>query len=164
MCGYTRKRGFTLIEVLCVMGLFAVVSGLALAFSPNLLQAFQTPSTEQFIKDTVETARRSARSTRHEVQLRYDKVAQTFILHTQKETTGNPLNSTLKFTDVVFHLLLPVEFDGNSVSEKKYGEPSPSILFSPDGSSQPFAMDVYDASNFVRYEFNPITGIVKPKK
>lgn len=159
-----RKFGFTLIEVLCVIGLFAIVSGLALSFSPNLYQAFERPSPELYLRSVVNYARSQAQQQHRNLYLRYDAEAQSFVITASQDSENalQVISPKVKFDTLQLKAREPVEFSALSGAQEMRVQSVSLVQFAPDGSNTPFIISARSGNAVFEFEIHPVTGEFKP--
>ncbi|QYY34368.1 prepilin-type N-terminal cleavage/methylation domain-containing protein [Ruficoccus sp. ZRK36] len=137
----SRIRGFTLVEIVIVIGLLCMVTGLVVSNLENLLPAFQSTPLEVQFRKAVREARIKAATSNHPVYLRFDDVAEEFQVvdraPASEEDMDAPVITNPEVTVEFFPV--PAEAEGGlgRTSDVDWDEPLPQLQFHPSGVSQP---------------------------
>ncbi len=138
-----RSSGFTLVEIIIVLGLMSLVAGLVITNVEKLLPAFQSTPLEVKFRQAVRESRIVAATSNRPVYLRFDAQAEEFRLVQQsEESAGEPaVEDSPYFTPEVTVEFFPIaaEEEGgvNYFSGIDSTEPVPQLVFHPSGASTP---------------------------
>lgn len=153
------RSGFSLMETLIVLALFALAGGLVVTNFDTLIDSYSNKSSESVLWEALAAARSEAIALQKSTQLSFDYDKQVFKIEDLernliKEYTLKD-QSTLKLT---FHARLPAK----SLDEARHPKPSdekiPYILFTSQGYSPPVILTVEKNNNFKRLILDPFSN------
>ncbi|MBC2592726.1 prepilin-type N-terminal cleavage/methylation domain-containing protein [Ruficoccus amylovorans] len=138
-----RPSGFTLVEIVIVIGLMSLVAGLAIANFDTILPAFQSTPPEVKFRRAVREARIAAATTSRPAYLRYDALAEEFrVIEKAAAAQEEPESAdTPYFTPELTVEFLPIAAEKEGAIGGFGGldatEPVPQLVFHPSGASTP---------------------------
>ena len=131
----SRRRGFTLLELLLAVALLGILSAALVSIAPRLADG-RPDSPQDIFWEAVRTARRSALTTEREVRLRFDEKEKEFVLEGES-TEKFPVLKTPDLTIEFLH----AKSSGGSIligGQLVDTQTLPSVSFFPDGTCSPF--------------------------
>lgn len=141
---HARQPAFSLVEVVVVIGLLSLVTGLVVANVENLIPAFESTPVEVKFRQAVREARIQAATDNRPVYLRYNPSSEDFDII---EQSAQPDEEEPLFTDSPYYRpeleveFLPVPADDygglNRFGGIDAAEPVPYLTFHPSGVSTP---------------------------
>lgn len=158
------KRGFSLLEIIVVIALIAMTSGIVAVNYNAIIQSFTRPSIDKSVAKTIREARHQSSVIKDTVQLHYDNQKQVFIItdRTNKTLSEIPSGFDPETTKIVIRFLplLP-----QKAGETEYhwiigSEPINSVSFSPHGVSTPFGIAIDTPDEQTTYFFDPFSSQV----
>jgi prepilin-type N-terminal cleavage/methylation domain-containing protein len=143
----SRRPGFTLVEIVIVIGLLSLVTGLVVANVETLLPAFQSTPLEVKFRQAAREARIAAATSNRPTYLRFDAAAEEFRV-IEKSAASEPeggepaadLAASPYFTPEVTVDFFPIAAEQQGTTGSLgYGadEPVPELTFHPSGASTP---------------------------
>lgn len=165
----TSRTGFTLIEIVLVLGLIAFASTVMITNLASMADRGDTLTNEETLLAAVRRARFIAASQRTIAQLRFDKESSSLqISSKQSEMESFPLDESFKenrSAEIRFYLipasrgLAPFQDAARASLETK------TVNFSADRSSSPFVAEVDPGSGTPnRLQFDPFSSLVITSK
>jgi prepilin-type N-terminal cleavage/methylation domain-containing protein len=144
----SRRPGFTLVEIVIVIGLLSLVTGLVVANVETLLPAFQSTPLEVKFRQAAREARIAAATSNRPTYLRFDAAAEEFRVIEKSAAAapedGEPapldLSASPYFTPEVTVDFFPIAAEEQGViggSGRGADEPVPELAFHPSGTSTP---------------------------
>jgi general secretion pathway protein H len=131
------SNGFTLLEILLTLALMALLAGVLITGSANLLNDRPATPEDVFWK-AVRQSRAAALTDEREVRLSFDGKQQAFVLDDDRSPQTLPVTAARELT-VDF---LPAEAAGRSLvligGELVDAQTMPFVTFYPDGTCSPF--------------------------
>lgn len=157
------RRGFSLIELLIVIGLIAMVGGLVVINAQAILSGLGEEPVDRILQKAVREARFQAAYLKEPVRLRFDEESMAFTI------TGEAGNALGRFPtglsesaslEITFEQILPEEglFRSNRLRTLEI----PAVVFRPDRSSTPFQVTIEQdrASSGFTQRYDPFSDIV----
>jgi len=138
--GRASRRGFTLIEVMVVVGLIGLLAGVLITGSARLL-ADRPVTVEAVFWEALEAARKEALVDQREVRLRYDVDTKALVATSQAGSRSFPMPPG----EVQFEFLAPVASTTNLVligGLLVETRPLASVTFFDDGTCTPFRVQI----------------------
>lgn len=143
----SRRPGFTLVEIVIVIGLLSLVTGLVVANVETLLPAFQSTPLEVKFRQAAREARIAAAISNRPAYLRFDAAAEEFRV-IEKSATAAPeggeaspdLSASPYYTPEVTVDFFPIAAEEQGViggSGRGADEPVTELAFHPSGTSTP---------------------------
>ena len=152
---------FTLLELLLVIALLGIATGLVVTNTASLLKGLEERPLPEILKLAVREARFAAAHQKVPIYLSFDRETSQFIvsdpgsviLHTLS-THDRPDDPSL---EVQFFHLLPAA--GTSLTSWTGPEkrPVPHVIFHPDRSSSPFEVQLTDYETTSRHRYDPFS-------
>lgn len=153
------RGGFSLIEIIIVIGLIALISGLILTTAGGILRGIGERPAAETLALAVREARFQAASTKETTVLDFDSERMSFVIESD---TGEVLGTFSTGYDegnlqVQFFQILPAR--GTSPTSMPRIAPLDRPRFRPDRSATPFEAElrVYDETS--RHRFDPFSDI-----
>lgn len=153
------RAGFSLMEILIVLAIFALAGGLVVMNFDTLIDSYNNKSAEVTLWEALGSARSEAIALQKSTQLSFDSEKQIFKIEDLERNLIKeyPLKdqSPLKLT---FHARLP----SKSLDEARHPKPSdekiPYILFTSQGYSPPAIITVEQNNIFKRLILDPFSN------
>ncbi len=153
--------GFTIIEVVMVLGLLAMISGLVIINANAIFRGFEERPLPDILRKVVRDARFQAAKNREPVFLDFDVEKSEFHISNRENNvlqaipTGYPVDDP--DLEIIFYQILPERgtssFRNFSPNRKK----TTYLIFHPDRSSTPFEVELnYDEERSV-HRFDPFS-------
>jgi prepilin-type N-terminal cleavage/methylation domain-containing protein len=156
------RRGFTLIELVIVIGLIALVGGLIVVNAQGILRGLGSQPAERILQKAIREARFQAATLKESSFLQYDSESgRLFITSSRGEGLAEfmmPGDSTGVPPEVTFEQVLPVA--GNERPGDAETSPILLVVFRPDRSSTPFQAKLTDSSGSFTLRYDPFSSIV----
>lgn len=164
-----QARAFSLLELLIIIGLIAMVTGLSIAAFGNIAAAVEQKPLEKQFWEAVEEARLQAAIDRRPVYLYFDRDQEAFGL-----VTGLPSGVVLPDQEqeanrrkvdkeVLFYPVAPNEL-GNSFANRNWTEnPLPYLVFHPSGVSTPARVVIRTYEDTQSILLDPFSNGVRPE-
>lgn len=155
----STARGFSLIEILLVLGLMALLASLAITNIDALTQP-GPPPVNKTLHLAVREARYHAGMTKEPTHLRWDEEEAAFIITDTAGTrlatfpTGYARDDDLRVT---LYRVMPTEGRRLSDVTRRREEETRSISFHPDHSATPFSVSVTEEGNEMLYRYDPFS-------
>lgn len=152
------KKGFSIIEVLIVLALIALVTGIFAVNFDVLLNSFSKKTPEKLLHEVIREARYQASYTHSEVALLYDKKAEAFhVINENGHVLAEFKNeSKYGFTFLTVPLVL---YKGGMFSKvKSESSTLEGLMFNPDGSSTPANVEVTTDAGKTRLWIDPFSN------
>lgn len=156
------RRGFTLIEIIIVVGLIALIGGLIVVNANAILRGLGEEPVNRILQKAVREARFQAAYLKEATTLGFDKDSATFLLTT---ADGRSLDSfptgkggDAKSLDILFEQILPEE--GLNANQRLETVSINWVTFRPDRSSTPFQVIIYEGNQQYRLRYDPFSDIV----
>jgi prepilin-type N-terminal cleavage/methylation domain-containing protein len=151
----SNERGFTLVEMMLVVGIMGTLAAMAVVVGPNFARQARADSGTTQVIETLRTARETAISQRRNVQLRFPNIT---TLQTAREEIPAANGTTVLRTVVLenrvrFALVTgvpdtPDRFGGNPLTATAFG-PSLTRMFTSEGTLVDANGDVLNGSIFM---------------
>ena len=162
-------RGFSLIEIVLVLGLMAFAAAVVITNFASLADRGDSQTSEEILQAAIREARFVAASERIITELRFDKengslsissdagVGETFALNESFSKDGP--------AEILFYLVPPSEGLAPPIDASRTRLKTSAVKFAPDRSSSPFVVDIDSGSGTpTRLVFDPFSSlIVTPK-
>lgn len=154
------SRGFTIIEIVLVLGLMALAGSLMIANFASIADRGGKLNAEESLRAAIRQARFDAASERTIVSLSYDKESGSLALSSGANYPLGPEFSENGQNEIRFYLVPPTRgFSPYSDPELTKLEAT-EVLFSPDRSSSPFVVDIYTGGGTPeRLIFDPFSSL-----
>lgn len=157
---YRRSTGFTLIELIIVIGLIALVSGLVVTGTRGILSGLGERPVEETLRFAVREARYQAAHRKETTVLRFDAGSASFSVETlngarlKEFPTGYGRDDRL---DVRFQQILPHRGLRAGLRSQRSELDAP--RFRPDRSSTPFEAEIRIGMERSTHRFDPFSDI-----
>ena len=163
------RAGFTLIEIVLVLGLIAVATTILITNFASIADRGDSLTTEEILTAAVRKARFIAARERTTTQLRFDKenyALQISIRNNEVETL--PLDESFKETqsaEIRFYLVSSSRGLDPLVDTARARLETQAVYFAADRSSSPFVAEI-DSGNgtLERLQFDPFSSLVITSK
>lgn len=156
------RRGFTLIELIIVIGLIALVGGLIVVNAQAILRGLGAEPVDRILQKAVREARFQAAYLKESTELRFSDEQKSFLIlganggNLASFNTGAGNESTR--LEVEFEQILPEQ--GLMRAGAADTAPIEAVTFRPDRSSTPFLVRVYEGPRQFTLRFDPFSDIV----
>ncbi|MGJ8650098.1 MAG: pilus assembly FimT family protein [Opitutaceae bacterium] len=154
------SRGFSIIEIILVLGLIALAGSLMIANFASMADRGGKLNTEESLRAAIRQARFDAASERTIVRLSVDKESGSLVLSSGATYPLGPEFSENGQSEIRFYLVPP------SRGLSPYSDPEQTkletteVLFAPDRSSSPFVVDIYTGNGTPeRMVFDPFSSL-----
>lgn len=155
----SARAGFSLIEIIIVIGLIALVAGLVITGAGGVLRGLGERPVDEILTQAVREARYQAAMQKETMRLRYDEEAARFIVESEtgQQVKAFPTGYDPENVDVSFFQILPHR--GTTRSGFMNLSPLDAPRFRPDRSATPFEAEirVYDTTS--RHRYDPFSDI-----
>ncbi len=161
--------GFTLIEIVLVLGLMAFAAAVVITNFASLADRGDSQTSEEILQAAVREARFVAASERTITELRFDKKSGSLSI-SNAESVGETFKLNENFNqsgpaEILFYLVPAAEglAPANDASRTKLE--TNAVRFAPDRSSSPFVVDI-DSGNGTptRLIFDPFSSLLITRK
>jgi prepilin-type N-terminal cleavage/methylation domain-containing protein len=167
---FNRKRppsnqGFTLIEVVLVLGLMAFAAAAVITNFTALAERGDSLSSEETLQSAVRRARFIAANERIITELRFDKESGSLSVYNNEMISESfPLDESFKKggpAEILFYLVPPSEGLGSPSDASRTRLETNAVQFAPDRSSSPFVADIDTGSGTAtRMIFDPFSSLL----
>lgn len=157
----SRHNGFTLPEILCVLAIIGIITGIVLVNARTLVPSLTGESLEEQFETALRTARREALETRTTLRLKFDEDKQSFVI-TPLGMEEQPAPSPgFQRTRPQFS----VRFTRPAADSRRFLiggqarslEQETAVLFFPDGTCTPFTAELRDGDTLTEITIDPWT-------
>ena len=156
------RRGFTLVELVIVIGLIALVGGLIVINAEGILRGLGSEPAERILQKAIREARFQAASIKESAFLQYDSEIGLLLViaASGQELASYPLmdSDEPEPPDLVFEQILPATGLGSMDESETYRIPQ--VVFRPDRSSTPFQVRLTDSTGSYTLRYDPFSSIV----
>ncbi len=156
------RRGFTLIELILVIGLIALIGGLVAVNAEAILRGLAEEPPERILQKAVREARFQAAHLKQPVLLRFDEEAAAFRVRgadgSDLATFKTGLENAAPPLRLQFEQILPGR--GMDRPDREQTAPIDAVTFRPDRSSTPFQAVLRNAGGSFTLRFDPFSDIV----
>jgi Tfp pilus assembly protein FimT len=166
--GNKRPRlaaGFSLIEIVMVLGLIAVAGSIVIANFASMVDRGDTQTTQELIHASVRKARFIAASSRNITTLRFDKDTGSLQV---SEVDSIALNADFGKggpAEIRFYLVPPAQGLEQFPDAERTRLETSEVRFAPDRSSSPFVVEIDSGSgNPERLVFDPFSSLLRSTK
>lgn len=154
------RRGFTLIELIIVIGLIALIGGLITINAEAILRGLGDEPVDRILQKAVREARFQAAYLKESTRLRYDEERASFDIHsvTGRGLASFPTGMEDDSLEIVFEQILPSRglFE---VTREETAEIE-AVVFRPDRSSTPFQVIIDTGPVAFTQRYDPFSDIV----
>jgi prepilin-type N-terminal cleavage/methylation domain-containing protein len=154
------RRGFSLIELIIVIGLIALLGSLVVVNANAILSGLGDEPVETTLLKAVREGRFQSAALKETTRLSYDEELPGFRLRSEsgRELAAFPLEIEKNALDVTFEQILPAE--GLLRQSNEETAPLPAVAFRPDRSSTPFEVIFKFRTETFTQRFDPFSAIV----
>ena len=163
------STGFTLIEIVMVLGLMAFAAAVVITNFASLADRGDSQTSEEILQAAVREARFLAASERIVTELRFDKESGSLLI-LGETADGEPFKLDDRFNksgpaEIVFYLVPPSEGLSRPTDPSRTRLETPFVKFAPDRSSSPFVAEINIGSGTPeRMIFDPFSSLrITPK-
>lgn len=164
-----ETSGFTLIEIVLVLGLMAFAAAAVITNFASLADRGDSQTSEEILQAAVRHARFVAASERTITELRFDKESGNLTISSET-STAEPFTLNESFNKdgpakILFYLVPPAEGLSPPADASRTRLETNTVKFAPDRSSSPFVADI-DTGNGTptRMIFDPFSSLlITPK-
>lgn len=158
-----RRSGFTLIEIVLVLGLIALASSVFLVNFNAFNDRRGSTNPSDILRQAIRDARFQAAADRVVTKITYDEENGVLLLRPGER--AYPLGASFGSTsrgEIRFYLLSPGEGLSTPLETADSQLRSPCVQFAPDRSSSPFVVEIDSGQgNPERLVFDPFSSIVR---
>lgn len=164
------RAGFTLIEIILVLGLIAVATTILITNFAALANRDNTLTTEETLSAAVRKARFIAASKRTTTYLGFDKESNNLQVHIEgdEEMEAFPLQESFKETrsaEIRFYLISSSIGLAPAIEAARARMEVKTIRFAADRSSSPFVVEIdFDSGTPTRLQFDPFSSLIITEK
>lgn len=165
--GKQRRRlsGFTIIEVVLVLGLIALAGAIVVTNFASMADRGGKLSTEETLQTAIRQARFVAASERMVVSLSYDEVTGALLLSTGERFELGSEYSEEGRGEIRFYLVPPAEGLRPHPDPENTQLETPEVRFAADRSSNPFVVEIDNGSGTPqRIAFDPFSSLRRKEK
>ena len=165
----TDRTGFSLIEIVLVLGLIAFVATVMITNLASMADRGNTQTTEEVLLAAVRKARFIAASERKTTQLQFNKESNSLqISFGDSEVESLPLDESFKensFAEIRFYLI-PASTGLAPARDAAYANLETKVVkFAVDRSSSPFVAEIDPGSGTPdRLQFDPFSSLIITSK
>lgn len=162
-------KGFTLIEIVLVLGLMAFAAAAVITNFASLADRGDSQSSEEILQAAVREARYVAASERIVSELRFDKKSGRLLISSEA-SSGKDFPLSERFNSdgpasMQFYLVPPSEGLSPPIDASRTRLETDVIKFAPDRSSSPFVVDIDTGSGTpIRLIFDPFSSLLITQK
>lgn len=161
----THRVGFTLIEIVLVLGLMAFAAAIVITNFASLADRGDSQSSVEILQSAVRQARYLAASERSTTELRFDKETGSLIIASAAGTAETfALDKTFDRDGpgvLLFYLVPPAEGLNTAPAPMRTRLETSHVEFAPDRSSSPFAVNIDTGSGTPeRLIFDPFSSLL----
>ncbi len=156
------RGGFTLVEVLIVMGLLTLLAGLVVVNVTPIFEGLGAPPLDRTLRQAVREARYQAAMEKETTFLRFDRERSAFVVTNAVnselavlETGHDPEEADIRIT---FFQLLPERGLRSGALTEERAEIT-RVRFQPDRSSTPFEAEIRFAGETTRHRYDPFSAV-----
>lgn len=158
-------KGFTLIEIVLVLGLMAFAAAVVITNFASLADRGDSQSSEEILLAAVREARFRAASERIISELRFDKESGSFVISSDASSSKIfALDESFKQggpAEIQFYLVPPSEGLAPPADASRTRLETNVVKFAPDRSSNPFVVDIDTGSGTpTRLIFDPFSSLL----
>ncbi len=158
-------KGFTLIEIVLVLGLMAFAAAVVITNFASLADRGDSQSSEEILLAAVREARFTAASERIISELRFDKESGSFVISSDASSSKIfALDESFKQggpAEIQFYLVPPSEGLAPPADASRTRLETNVVKFAPDRSSNPFVVDIDTGSGTpTRLIFDPFSSLL----
>lgn len=159
----TARRGFTLLEILLVIGLIAVASSVVIVNFVAFTDRGDSTAPEEVLTQAIRKARFIAAADRMTTRLRYDDESG----HLRIDPTDERFEINSDFGregrgEIRFFLIPPAEGLGPFPDPERSTLETPAVAFAPDRSSSPFIAEIDSGRGTpTRLRFDPFSSVIR---
>mgnify|MGYP002067743352 CR=1 FL=1 len=158
-------RGFSLIEILLVIGLIALAAGMILTNVIGIAERSDEIPTDQVLKSAIRSARLEAARSRQTTELGYDEeTGQLAVYIDSSEPILFELGENFGKNGrgkILFRLIPPAQGTEKYPDPYEDGIETSRVRFAPDRSSQPFSAEIdYGIGSPELLAFDPFSSLV----
>lgn len=159
----TARRGFTLLEILLVIGLIAVASSVVIVNFVAFTDRGDSTAPEEVLTQAIRKARFVAAADRMTTRLRYDDESG----HLRIDPTDERFEINSDFGregrgEIRFFLIPPAEGLGPFPDPERSTLETPAVAFAPDRSSSPFIAEIDSGRGTpTRLRFDPFSSVIR---
>ena len=159
-----RTAGFTLIELVLVLGLIAFAGSLVIANFASMAERGEALSSEELLHAAIRKARFTAASERAISTLRFDKQSGSLQLSVNRSALESlPLDASFGpegRAEIRFYLIAPATGLAPAPDGRRSRLETQAIQFAADRSSNPFAVEIdLGSGNPQRLVFDPFSSL-----
>ncbi|HAV11955.1 MAG TPA: hypothetical protein DCX06_00455 [Opitutae bacterium] len=137
-----RNRGFTILEIVLVLGLVALAGSLMIANFTSMADRGGELNTEETLQAAIRKARFDAARDRTNVTLNFDPESGSLMLSSGESFPLGEAFTQAGRGKVVFYMVPPAAGLSPFNDPEKTRLQTPEIIFAPDRSSTPFVVDI----------------------
>ncbi|MFO8027970.1 MAG: type II secretion system protein, partial [Opitutales bacterium] len=159
----TARRGFTLLEILLVIGLIAIASSVVIVNFVAFTDRGDSTAPEEVLTQAIRKARFVAAADRITTRLRYDDESG----HLRIDPTDERFEINSDFGregrgEIRFFLIPPAEGLGPFPDPERSTLETPAVAFAPDRSSSPFIAEIDSGRGTpTRLRFDPFSSVIR---
>lgn len=159
------RAGFSLIEILLVLAIAAVLSGVVVLSAEALMKPPEDRPIDEQVKRVVREARFRAAESKQMAYMTFDEEASMFVIQAESGAAlgeGFPSGYDPEATDltVAFYVMLPSKGDFRGFDRENEREQRRRVAFAPDRSSNPFEVVWTVDGETERLRFDPFSDAV----
>ena len=161
----TVRRGFSLIEIIIVLGIIALIGGLFALNFDLLLKTFDTKSPEKFIHETIRSARYWANLKNEPILLQYDTNEKACLITTRNNELVEKITNESGFDiEMILQNNLIQTRDGFHENKlKNEFKPIPFATFNTDLSSTPIEFIITQKNSTYSLWVDPFSSVIIDK-
>ena len=163
------EKGFTLIEIVMVLGLMAFAAAVVITNFASMADRGDSQTSEETLQAAVREARLIAATERMLAELRFDKETGSLLI-SGEAAEGEPFKLGENFSksgpaEIVFYLVPPSEGLSPPTDASRTRLETSVVKFAPDRSSSPFVAEINTGSGTpTRMIFDPFSSLlITPK-
>ena len=156
-----NSSGFTIIEVVMVLSLLAMISGLVIINANAIFRGFEERPLPEILRKVVRDARFQAAKNREPVFLDFDVEKSEFQITDRRNNVLQAIptgySADDKNLEIIFYRILPERGTSSLRNFSANRKKTTHLIFHPDRSSTPFVVELnYDEEHSV-HQFDPFS-------
>lgn len=161
----SHHAGFTLLEIILVIGLIALAAGVMIANFTTFLNFDDRLNPEETLRAAIRSARFQAASERAVATLRFDKKSGALLVEPGESFPLNDSFGEAGSGEIRFYLVPPAEGLGRFPDASRTQMEAKEIRFAPDRSSSPFVAEIDSGQGTPeRLVFDPFSSLVRSQE
>jgi len=159
------SRGFTIVEIVLVLGLMALAGGLVIANFTSMAERGASQTTQEILRSAINQARYLAASERQIIEMSYDEDAGELTLSSGDSFPLGEMYGSGTRGNISFYLIPSARGTDPFTDPLATRMSTAKIQFAPDRSSSPFVVEIdTGGGNPQRHLFDPFSSLERTEK